>query len=630
MNYLDEQRTTEFTVTDSSNRGLIGKKYRFNSEGKLLTDFGNTTSALLIQEMKEYISTHSVISGIDHFRFDDGIGGYADTLIERYIDTTLGRILDHTTRVYGDNEAIVDATTGQRLTYRELGRQCDHLARKLIDLGVKKGDTVALVAKNSADQFVAKYGIIQSGAVVVNISPFEKKYSLEQELRQTDTTIVFMKQDSLIEIMYEICPELRTSEPGHLNSKKLPLLRAVICMSDEEHPGILNMNKLMEEVPMSSKEDLIERKSSISSSDIATIIHTSGTTGLPKGVMLKHSAIAENVLQHINALGITSADRIFVPVPMFHALGSIGSALSSMVSGATLVTHHRPKAEIVLPILRDERCSMMFSVPSLYISLIEQVNKENFDHSSLHLRMCVMAGASCSEKTIRDTHQILGVREILVMYGMTEAGPGISSTVANDSIEVKCHTVGKPWPGTTVKLDKTYLTDDGRKCGEICVHGYNVMAGYYKDRPATEKAIDKDGWLHTGDLGIIRDDGNIVICGRLKDIIICNGENISPLEVEKLLESYPDIQQSVVVAAKDERAGEVVFAFALPKVGKHLDEKAVIEYCSGKITKLKVPVRVIGVSEFPKSGTGKILRRDLRLKADEIHSADMKRKSEGR
>ena len=617
-NYLEDRRVCEVTISRAG-KNPVGKCL-LAASGALISKDPETPD-WLIKKIQSYVKSLPVVSGTwegEILSRDGGDSYYVHAL--KYIDVTMGQMLEHNAMVSPDKDAIIDATSGVRFTNKQLLEQADTMSRHLMDLGLVKGDTVAVIMQNCSHHFAAKYGAIGCGAVIVNISPFEKPISMEHLLELTEAKLLVIRCDEVMKSLLEICPELKTCEPGKLVSGRLPNLRTIVYIGEMDPPGVIHMEGLLNEEPKTTQYELEARKRQIHPMDIATIIHTSGTTGMSKGVMLRHSAIAENALQHVYALHLTEEDRIFVPVPMFHAFGAIGSAVTSMIANSTAVTLQRPKPPTTLRALVKEKCTVVMSVPSFFIALVDEIKASGFDHSGLCLRMCVMAGAQCTEKNIKDTREILGIKEILVMYGMTEAGPGVCSTVGSDSDEVKCLTVGKPWPGTEVKLFDCETDEHGMTKGEICVKGYNVMKGYYRDPASTAKVIDKNGWLHTGDIGSIREDGNLMIVGRIKDIIIRNGENISPREVEEVLEMHPAIHEAIVVGAHDDRSGEAVYAYVTANEGHRVTEAEIKDFCQGKISKLKIPERVIAVDDFPKSPTGKILRKELRKMANEDHN----------
>ena len=629
MSNLGERRKTEITITSARCQKLLGNKYIFNSAGHLTTDIGGMIPVWLQEELQALVyglPDTSSTEVVDIKSPKDGTV-YATALVERYLDVTLSEILDINATDSPENEAIVDVATGVRLTYSKLKDSSDHLAKKLIDLGATKGETIAVVMLNSSEQSISKFSIFKTGALIVNVSPYENDSGLRTLLQRTDATMLILKPglkaEETLDILYRICPELNTSAPGKLHAAALPMLRTVIVAgSEKNYPGTLSFEDLLRAEPTCTDRQLEKRLRTITFRDVATIIHTSGTTNVPKSVMLTHGAIAENAYEHTKILGITERDRIFTPVPMFHALGCIGSCITATIAGATVICMSKPKPAAALEVLKNEKCTVIFAVPSYYIALIDTIVANGFDVATLCLQLCVMAGAECSEKTIIDVQHVMGTPEVLVMYGMTEAGPGITSTRRNDSVEVKANTVGKPWPGVTTKLIDQYL-DEGRNTrGEICVRGYNVMKGYYKDPAATACMIDEGGWLHTGDIGCIREDGNLVICGRTKDVITHNGENISPKEVEDCLKRHPMVAEAYVVGARDYKCGEAIYAFAKLNGGEPLSECELIDYCSGKLAKIKIPSHICFVDDFSKSTTGKVLRRELRAMAQEIHNRE--------
>jgi fatty-acyl-CoA synthase len=629
MDYLTRRRETSITVTSSRNAKLLGNKYVFDCGGNLLSDFGNTTPSWLIAKFKEAVLSCPHVSGTETLEIYQPQDGrpFATALVERYIDITLGQILELNAEACGRREAIVDASAGTKFDYWALKIESDRMARILIDLGVARGETVAIVMLNSASQLISKCSIYKIGSVIVNISPFEKETGLRALLRQTDATTLIMKPgvkgEEIADNIYRICPELADCKPGELRSEELPKLRRVIICGggEKDYPGMLRYETLMRSEPKCTDKELYERANRVSFRDVASIIHTSGTTSSPKSVMLKHGAIIENAYSHVQMLGIPEGSRIFTPTPMFHALSSIGSCITAFISRSTICCLNKPSPQNVLDMLAREKITVMFSVPTFYLMLIDAIRESGFDASAFNLRMCVLAGSDCSQTLIGMIGDVMKVRQVLVMYGLTEAGPGVSSTTLDDTDEVKGNTVGRPWPGVSIKLSEPQKVGN-IAAGEICVRGYNVMNGYYKDSAATSKVIDEDGWLHTGDLGHIREDGNLTIVGRLKDIIIRNGENISPREIEAALASHPSVAEARVVGARDLKCGEAIYAFIRANGGYVIDAEELIKHCRKNLASIKIPSRVCVIEDFPKSGNGKILLRELRSMAQKIHDGE--------
>lgn len=625
MGLLDNKRITEITIVSSSDTKLLGAKFTLDVYGNPTACFNGLPHKWVFDEVIKKINGVPHISGTKTVDVLDQNGRvYATALVEKYVDITYGEAFDTAAKAYPFKDAVVDITAGRRITYGELKKKSDHLARKLMDLQIEKGSSVAVMMLNSLEIPLSKLAATKAGAVVVNISPFESPAVLETLLKRADVNTIILKTgvkgEENLQALYDICPELATAEPGNLCAEKLPALKTVIVVgSDKEYPGTIKFEELFASKPVCTCKQLKERMCSVSSRDAATVIHTSGTTGTPKGVVLRHSALAENAAEHVKQLQITPDDVIFMPVPMFHAFGCIGSAYTAFIAGATLVCADRPKPDKIMQLLNAEKCTVMLAVPSLYIALIDYITNNNLDTSGLCLHNCVMAGAKCSEKTINELRDVLHIKDVLIMYGMTEAGPGVTGTSPGDSIEVKTNTVGKPWPGVEVMLQDKFVNGDGMECGEICVRGYNVMVGYYKDPFETSKSIDMDGWLHTGDIGCIRDDGNLMICGRIKDVIIKNGENISPSEIEEILLAHEKIAEVFVVGAQDYRFGEAIFAFIRLKADCTLTEQEVLEFCKKNMATIKIPQHVEFVESYPVSATGKVLRRELRVIADNIN-----------
>ena len=546
-------------------------------------------------------------------------------LLERYIDLTIGEILNINSINYPTKDAVIDSSGLKRYSYEQLNNASDNLAKSLIKLGVCKGDNVAVIMTNSSEHVISKYAIHKCGAVTVNISVYEKQNTIEKLLLNTDIAVIIMKagykNTENIDMLYNLCPELKNSVPGKLESGKFPLLKTVIIAdSEDKYPGTLKFDDLICEGDSLSNDEIVARMNSISYMDVATIIHTSGSTGLPKGVMLTHDMVIENACCHLSALNISNEDTVCMPVPMFHAFGSIGVALTSILAGATITLIDRANCIKLLEILHRDKCNVLFGVPTLFIGLMNSIIEKNYDISKLNLKKCILAGSQCHEKMLNDITKILGVKNIAVMYGMTEASPGISNTSFDDADEIKLKTVGKVWAGIDIKFVDILTNKDlpYGEIGEICIKGYNVMKGYYKNPGMTNEAIDDNGYLHTGDIGFLRPDGNLSLVGRCKDIIIKNGENICPKDIEECLLTHEAIKEVYVVGAPDYKSGEIVVAFIKLKKGFTLTVEDVQKFCKGKIPNITIPSKIKIVDEFPTSPTGKILKKELSKMAIKI------------
>ena len=544
--------------------------------------------------------------------------------LNRYIHLTLGELADIQARRFPDREAVVDSLAGVRLTYREVKRRSDGLAKGLMHIGILKGDHVAVIMDNCWENVVTKIAIEKTGAVIVNLNIHEKKDMLECLLHRADVKAVILKQGiknrEHMDMFYQISPELKEAVPGRIYAPRLPLLRHVI-VTDQERPRSCawQFEKLME-LGMSMGDSLLkERMKAVRPFDDATIIHTSGTSGVPKGVMLNHYQILENAWIHVQYLGLEKEDRLCMTPPMFHSFGCVGSVLSSMMAGAALVCYEKTDRICLLEMLRKERCTVLCSVPTVYIRLIREMREGKAGREDLCLRLCVTAGAPCPEHTLRDMKRVMGAEAAVVMYGMTEAGPGISSTSMDDSLETAVSTVGRLWPGVTGRIqDLTTgrVLGPGR-AGELCIKSYGVMKGYYNNPEETEKAVDREGWLHTGDIASLSEDGLLTLKGRCKDLIIRGGENISPREIEDFIRNYEPVEDVAVVGAPDEQYGELVYAFIRPKEGAVVTKEGLRNWCRGKIATIKIPQEIELTDHFPISATGKISKGQLRSLARE-------------
>ena len=364
---------------------------------------------------------------------------------------------------------------------------------------------------------------------------------------------------------------------------------------------------------------LTERMEGISPFDDATIIHTSGTSGIPKGVILSHCQVLENAHSHVRYLGLTSGDRLCLTPPMFHAFGCIGSVLSAMLAGAALVCYAKTGRACLLDLLRQERCTILCSVPTVYVRLIKEIREKERDLSGLSLRLCVTAGAPCPENTLRDIKQVMGAGAVVVMYGMTEAGPGITSTSVDDTLAVTVSTVGRFWPGVTGQIRDMSTGEvlGPGQTGELCIKSYSIMKGYYNNPEETRQAVDSGGWLHTGDIGELSKDGLLTLKGRCKDLIIRGGENLSPVEIENFIRGYEPVEDVAVVGAPDEQYGEMVYAFIRPKPGAQVTLEELTKWCRGRIATIKIPQKIEITDHFPVSATGKISKGQLRGMAKE-------------
>ena len=535
------------------------------------------------------------------------------------VHKTIGVLLDETVSLYPEKEAVIYSETGLRYSYKEFQHACNKVAKGFMSLGIKKGDHIAVWASNKPEWLVAQYASAKIGAVLVTVNTSYQSKELEYLLRQSDSTTLLLmdafKGVSYLDMLMELCPELKQSAPGELQSHKLPRLKNVVYMGEQRLPGMFNWNDLLEKSAQISDKDLNERQSSTKYDEVINMQYTSGTTGFPKGVMLTHSNIINNAINVAECQRITHQDRICIPVPFFHCFGCVMGTLAAVATGATMVPLIMFDPLQVLKAVEKEKCTALYGVPTMFIAELNHPDFSEFNLSSL--RTGIMAGSPCPTEIMKKVVHDMGAKEITIAYGQTESSPVITQTRPFDSIEKRVSTVGSALENVEVKIvDPTSGEEVSNGIqGELCTRGYHVMKGYYNMEDQTREAIDSEGWLHTGDLATKDDEGYIVITGRLKDMIIRGGENIYPREIEEFLYSHPKVFDVQIVGVPDERFGEQVAAFIKVKPGEVLTSKEVKEYCVGKISKYKIPHYVEIVEDYPMTASGKIQKFKLREQA---------------
>ncbi|MDD4238096.1 MAG: AMP-binding protein [Desulfotomaculaceae bacterium] len=536
---------------------------------------------------------------------------------------TIGELVDSIAGSYPEKDALVYSDRGLRYSYREFREQCDRVGKGLIQLGVKKGDSTAIWATNVPEWILTQFGSPRIGAVLVTVNTNYKLFELEYLLRQSDTTTLIMiegtKTSDYIELLYQLCPELHDCKPGELLSERLPVLKNVVVISEKKYPGMFTWQELLDMGNGISDEDLAARRATLDPDDVVNMMYTSGTTGFPKGVMLTHDNVIGNARSQAECMNFSPVDRLCFPVPLFHCFGCVMSTLLCVVSGATMVPVETFDARKVLEAVEKERCTAVHGVPTMFIMELELMAKEKFNTSTL--RTGIMAGSPCPIEVMKQVVGDLGVREIVITYGQTEASPGITMTRTHDSLDLRVSTVGRALSGVEAKIVDPETGEElppGVQ-GEICARGYNIMKGYYKMPEATAAAIDKDGWLHTGDLGVKDVTGYFKITGRLKDMIIRGGENIYPRELEEFLYTHPLVKDVQVVGVPSVKYGEEVMAFIQLREGQQLTQEEVQAFCTDQIARYKIPKHIAFLDVFPTTTSGKIQKFKLREMAIEIH-----------
>ncbi len=529
---------------------------------------------------------------------------------------TLGQQLEFWARTTPDHEFLVYPDRNLRWTYAQFNARVDRLAKGMLAIGLRKGDHVGIWAKNVPDWLVFQFACAKTGAVLVTVNTAYKADELDYILRQSDMKMLGLidgfRDVNYIEIVNRLVPELKQHPRGHLHSKAYPHLTHVCYVGQEKYRGMYTTAELILLGDHQPDTLLAEAQASIDCHDIVNMQYTSGTTGFPKGVMLTHHNLLNNGWSIGHRQHFTAADKLCLQVPLFHCFGVTLGVMAILSHGATHVCVEVFDPLLGLAAIHQEKCTVLYGVPTMFIAMYTHPMFGMFDMSSL--RTGIMAGSVCPMEVMKRVITDMHIREITSVYGLTEASPGITQTYGTDPIELRVGTVGPAFPGVEVAIvdPATRQPLPPNTEGEVCCRGYNVMKGYYKMPEQTAAVIDPDGWLHTGDLGTCDENGYYRITGRIKDIIIRGGENISPKEIEDLLLPLPEIQDVQVVGAPDEKYGEIPVAFVILARGKTLAEEDIRDHVRQHLAGYKVPKYVFFVPEYPLTASGKIQKFKLR------------------
>lgn len=531
------------------------------------------------------------------------------------IELTLSQLLREKTKENPEHEFMVYSDRDLRFTYAQFDKRVDDMACGLYAIGVRKGDNVGIWATNVPDWLTYMFACARLGAVAVTVNTSYKLHELEYLVKQADLTTLCLtdgvKDSNYVAMIKELVPELDEYERGCLKSARFPYLKNVVFMGPEKHRGLYSTPELLLLGQHVDIAIIHKIESEVSQNDVVNMQYTSGTTGFPKGVMLTSRNIINNGFSIGECMRYTSSERVCLPVPLFHCFGIVLGVMAVLSHGATHVLLESFDPLLALASIHKEKCTAIYGVPTMYIAELNHPMFSMFDMSSL--RTGIMAGALCPVELMKQVMDKMNMKEITSVYGLTETSPGMTQSHWDDSLEVKATTVGRELPEIEVRVIDP---ETGEECpvgvqGEMCCRGYNIMKGYYKMPEATAEIIDKDGFLHSGDLGVKGEDGNYRITGRIKDMIIRGGENIYPREIEEFLSAIPEIKDIQVAAVKSKRYGEITGAFVILHEGKTLTEQDIIEYCRDKLSKYKWPQLVMFLDEFPMTGSGKIQKFKL-------------------
>ena len=529
---------------------------------------------------------------------------------------TLGQILDHTVARYPDNEAVVYADRSYRQTWREFGEMVDRFAKGLMALGVEKGEKVAVWATNVPYWVALQFATAKIGAVLITVNTNYREHELRYLLTQSECENVFLidslRDHDYLETFYRIAPELRFQSHDSFVCKNLPHLKRVFFLGAEKHRGMYSVPEVLALADMVDDADYLARQASLDPWDAINMQYTSGTTGFPRGVMLTHVGVGLNgywIGKHQN---FGPNDRVCLPVPLFHCFGCVLGVSACVNHGATMVILESFNALKVLAAVDSEHCTALYGVPTMFLAELEHKLFKRFDVS--HLRTGIMAGSVCPEPLMRRVVEDMNMKEITICYGLTEGSPVMTQSDIHDPLPLRCETVGCAMPGIEVRVGDPQTCEElpRGQVGEILCRGYNVMKGYYNLPEATAAAISPEGWLHSGDLGVMDENGYLRVTGRIKDMIIRGGENVYPREVEEYLLSMPGVLDVQVVAVPSRKYGEEVGAFVIPRPGVDIRPEDVRDFCRGKIAWFKIPTDVEIITGFPLTASGKIQKYKLR------------------
>ncbi|GLR64936.1 AMP-binding protein [Marinospirillum insulare] len=533
------------------------------------------------------------------------------------IGMTIGDLFDQTVASFPNNDALISRHQNLRYTYQELQEEVNRCARGLLKMGVTKGERVGIWSPNNAQWCITQFATAKIGAILVNINPSYRTHELEYALKQSATNTLILegefKVSKYAEIICELVPELHTSTPQNLTSKKLPELKRVICLDEDlATEGMYTWSDLMAMHDQVTEAALADVQKTLQFDDPINIQYTSGTTGAPKGATLSHHNILNNGYFVAEGMALTDQDRVVIPVPLYHCFGMVMGNLGCITHGSTMIYPSDGfDPETTLQTVEEEKATALYGVPTMFIAELEHPNFANYDLS--HLRTGIMAGSNCPIEVMKKVIAQMNMKDVTICYGMTETSPVSFQTRMDAPLEKRVSTVGTIHPHLEVKLvdpESGEVVERGEK-GELCTRGYSVMLGYWNNEQATQESI-VNGWMHTGDLAQMDEEGYVAITGRIKDLIIRGGENIYPRELEEFFYTHPAISDVQVIGIPDQKYGEEVMAWIKVHEGKSLNEDELKAFCKGKIAHYKVPRYFKFTQDFPMTVTGKIQKFKMR------------------
>jgi len=529
---------------------------------------------------------------------------------------TIGQAFDATVARCANGEALVSRHQGLRYSWRQLAEQVDVHARALMALGVNTGDRVGIWSPNCAQWCILQLASAKVGAILVNINPAYRVGELEYVLRQSGCRWLVcadaFKTSDYHAMVQELVPELACATPGELVSERLPDLRGVISLAANPPAGFLRWHALAEKAGQTTLEAFTARQQGLQFDQPVNIQYTSGTTGAPKGATLSHYNILNNGFMVGESLGLTASDRMVIPVPLYHCFGMVMANLGCITHGSTMIYPNDAfDAELTLRAVAEERASILYGVPTMFIAMLDHPSRAQMDLSTL--RSGIMAGATCPIEVMRRVIDQMHMAQVQIAYGMTETSPVSLQTGPDDDLELRVTTVGRTQP----QLENKLVDADGcivarGEIGELCTRGYSVMLGYWDNPQATADAIDPAGWMHSGDLAVMDEQGYVRIVGRNKDMIIRGGENIYPRELEEFFYTHPAVADAQVIGIPCSRYGEEIVAWIKLHPGHSATVEELQGWCKARIAHFKVPRHIRFVDEYPMTVTGKVQKFRMR------------------
>ncbi|MDP4548570.1 AMP-binding protein [Marinobacter sp. MDS2] len=531
---------------------------------------------------------------------------------------TIGDMLDRTAQQYPNNEALVCLHQDIRWTYQEFVDKVNEAARAFLAIGVQKGDRVGIWSPNRYEWTVTQFATAKVGAILVNINPSYGVHELQYALNLAGISVLVtadsFKTSNYREMLYQLAPELKQSEPGKLNAKDVPDLRAVINVHDDKQTGMWTWQEFLGFAGQASAADLEKRQNQLQFDDPINIQFTSGTTGNPKGATLTHHNILNNGYFVGESQRLTEKDRLVIPVPLYHCFGMVMGNLGCITHGSAMIYPGEgfdPKT--VLQAVHQEKATALYGVPTMFIAELAEPDFDSYDLSTL--RTGIMAGSICPAEVMKKVNGKMNMKEVQIAYGMTETSPVSTQTSSLDPFEKQVTTVGRTQPHLETKIvdpGNGHVVPRG-EIGELCTRGYSVMLKYWNNEEKTREAIDENGWMHTGDLATMDDEGYVQIVGRIKDMVIRGGENIYPKEIEEFFYTHPAIEEVQVTGIPDDKYGEELIAWVKFRPdAEPVSADDLQAFCKGKIAHFKIPRNYKFVDEFPMTVTGKIQKFKMR------------------